>query len=245
MTQKDKEYIKNYIKVTVIICSIILDILILINIKDIKREFTAIFDEMKSSTKVEETVEETSKENVNESTTTEIKNIVDPVEEYRTYLSEKYKSVFEWQVYSGDFGEEQLYFLEEQCVRYEVPLELMLSIICTESGFRSDAKAKTSSASGYCQIIKSTAKWIYEDKLQWGDYDVNNHVEIMTTNWRLNMIISCRLMQVLYHNNGKSWENAVKRYYGSTSASENEIYLNKVNFNMNNLFNMEISELNK
>ena len=124
-------------------------------------------------------------------------------------------------------------------------MEIMLSIICTESGFRSYAKASTSSASGYCQIIKSTAKWIYEDKLQYGTYDADNHVSIMTSNWKLNIEISCRLMYSLYYNNGKTWENAVKRYYGSTSASENEKYLNKVNSNMNDLFNMEISELNK
>ena len=32
-------------------------------------------------------------------------------------LEEKYKSVFDWQIYSGDFGKEQLYYLNDQCVK--------------------------------------------------------------------------------------------------------------------------------
>jgi hypothetical protein len=156
-------------------------------------------------------------------------------------LEEIYKSVFDWQVYGGDFGIEQLYFLKDQCDKYDIPMEIMLSLICTESSFRSDAKAKTTSASGYCQIIKSTAEWIYEDKLRYGEYDVNNHVTIMTTNWKLNIEISCRLMHCLYHSNGKSWETAVK-YYFSKTDSGNITYLNTVNAHMNELFDMSVSD---
>jgi hypothetical protein len=182
-----------------------------------------------------------------ETTTTEttastiVEEIV--VKEKPMSLEEKYSTVFEWQSSSADFGVEQLHFLNEQCEKYEIPMELMLSLIATESSFKSDACAKTSSASGYCQIIKSTAKWIYEDKLNYGEYDVENHREIMTSNWRLNIEISCRLMYSLYHNNGKSWENAVKKYYGSTNPADNITYLNKVNHNMNDLFDIDISNL--
>lgn len=158
-------------------------------------------------------------------------------------LEEMYKSVFEWQTSSGDFEVEQLYFLKSQCDKYEIPMELMLSLICTESSFRSYAKAETSSASGYCQIIKSTAKWIYEDKLHYGEYDVENHREIMTSNWKLNIEISCRLISCLYYNNGQSWVNVIKKYYGSTNEADNITYLNKVNHNMNDLFNMSVSDL--
>jgi hypothetical protein len=158
-------------------------------------------------------------------------------------LEEMYDSVFKWQKYSGDFGVEQLYFLKDQCNKYNIPMEIMLSIICTESGFRSDAKAKTSSASGYCQIIRGTAEWIYEDKLHYGEYDVTNHREIMCTNWKLNIEISCRLVSCLYQNNGQSWENAIKKYYGSTNETDNIKYLNKVNNNMNDLFNIVVSDL--
>lgn len=158
-------------------------------------------------------------------------------------LVEKYRSVFAWQIYGGDFRKEQLFFLKEQCDKYGIPMELMLSLICTESSFRSDAKAETSTASGYCQIIKSTAEWIYEDKLHYGEYDVENHREIMTTNWKLNIEISCRLISCLYYNNAQSWTDAIKKYYGSTNDVDNIIYLNKVNHNMIDLFNITIYDL--
>jgi hypothetical protein len=181
-------------------------------------------------------------ENINNSTNHRIIiNDCEPIILENILLS-IYHSVFEWQKYSGDFKEEQLFFLYEQCKKYEIPMELMLSIICTESGFRSDAKAPTSSASGYCQILKSTAEWIYEEKLHYGSYDVNNHVEIMTTDWRLNIEISCRLMYSLYYNNGKSWETAVKYYYSKTDPN-NIKYLNTVNSKMIELFDIEISDL--
>ena len=165
----------------------------------------------------------------------------EPIEQPKS-LEEQYASVFAWQVYTGDFGVDQLYYLNEQCEKYDIPMEIMLSIICTESSFRSYVKASTSSASGYCQVIKGTAKWVYEDLLKYGTYDVDNHTEIMTTNWRLNMEISCRLMYCLYWNSNQSWESAVQKYYGGGTEA-NLIYLNKVNSNMMDLFNITIADI--
>lgn len=157
-------------------------------------------------------------------------------------LEMRYSSVFEWQVYTGDFGIEQLYFLKEQCDKYEIPIEIMLSMICTESSFRSTAKAPTSSAAGYCQIISSTAEWVYERLLNYGEYDVDNHVEIMTTDWKLNIEMSCRLMYCLYWNSDESWDIAIQKYYGG-SPEQNIAYLNSVNNNMQDLFNMTITDI--
>ena len=152
-------------------------------------------------------------------------------------LEEKYNSVFVWQKYCGDFGVEQLYFLNDQCTKYEIPMELMLALICTESSFRSDARASTTTASGYCQIVKGTAKWIYEDKLHYGTYDVENHELIMTTNWKLNIEIACRLMYCWYWNSDQSWDDAIRKYYGGTEEGCN-VYLNTINNNMVDLFGM-------
>ena len=157
-------------------------------------------------------------------------------------LEEQFASVFEWQIYGGDFGVEQLHYLNNQCQKYDIPMEIMLSLICTESSFRSDAQATTSSAAGYCQILKGTAEWIYEDKLHYGQYNTENHTEIMTTDWRLNIEISCRLLYNLYYNNG-TWENAIKRYYGGSDEA-NEKYLSKINKNMLDLFGMTIENFN-
>ena len=149
-------------------------------------------------------------------------------------LNTKYRSVFDWQKYCGDFESEQLYYLNDQCKKYDIPIEIMLALICTESGFQSDATSGVSSAAGYCQVIRSTAEWVYEDLLQYGQYNTTNHTKIMTTNWKLNIEIGCRLMYQLYRGYG-SWELAIQRYYGSDTES-NLVYLDKVNSNMYELF---------
>lgn len=179
------------------------------------------------------TVEETK---ADESDTTTIEIHTEPT------LEEKYISVFEWQIYTGDFGIDQLYYLKSQCDKYEIPMEIMLSIICTESSFRSTAKASTSSAAGYCQIIKGTAQWVYEDLLKYGEYDIDNHIETMTTNWKLNIELACRLMYCLYWNANQSWEVAIQNYHGG-STDANLTYLNRVNTNMKELFSMTISDI--
>lgn len=149
-------------------------------------------------------------------------------------LEEKYKPVFDIQTTFGDFGVEQIYFLNEQCEKYDIPMEIMLSIIYTESSFRSTAKSSTSTASGYCQIIKGTAEWIYEDLLKYGDYDIENHTKIMTTDWKLNIEMSCRYMYCLYWNADQSWDRAIQNYHNSKDTTF--AYLNTVNKNMNMLF---------
>ena len=161
---------------------------------------------------------------------------------FKIPLEEQYSTVFDWQIYTGDFGVEQLYFLKEQCDKYEIPMEIMLSIICTESSFRSTAKASTSSASGYCQIIAGTAEWVYEHLLKYGEYDIDNHQEIMTTNWKLNIEMGCRLMYCLYWNSSESWDIAIQKYHGG-SPENNIAHLNRVNNNMFDLFAITTSDI--
>ena len=157
-------------------------------------------------------------------------------------LEEKYAEVFNWQKkhYVGDFNIEQLNFLKEQCDVYDIPIEIMMSIICTESSFMSYSKAKTSTAAGYCSVILGTAKWVYEDLLKYGEYNYNadEHQYLMTTNWKLNIEIGCRFLYCNYWNSNQSWDRAIQKYYGSTNHSENVEYLNRVNKNMRELFDI-------
>lgn len=171
----------------------------------------------------------------NEETTLETE-IVTEVEES---LEERYAAVFAWQTSASDFGTEQLYFLKEQCDKYEIPMEIMLSIICTESSFRSYIVSKSNTgAAGYCQITTNAAEWVYESLLKYGKYDTNNHVNTMTTDWRLNIEMGCRIIYCWYWNSNESWESAVKRYYGSSTDE----YLNTVNNHMTELFGMTVAD---
>ena len=154
-------------------------------------------------------------------------------------LEDKYASVFAWQTSISDFGTEQLYFLKEQCDKYEIPMEIMLSIICNESSFRSYAVSDSDTgAAGYCQITTKAGEWVYESLLKYGEYDTENHVNIMTTDWRLNIEMGCRIIYCWYWNSNESWEGAVKRYYGRSD----DWYLNRINSCMNELFGMTVAD---
>ncbi len=182
-----------------------------------------------------------------ENTTTQNTNTQTP--ETTPSLSEqldvKYAAVYEWQKWydDQDFGSEQMLYLYECCQTYDIPMEFMLALIATESSFRSGAEASTSSATGYCQVTKGTAEWVYEDLLRRGTYDVDNHRELMK-NWKLNMDISTKLVSWLYNRWG-SYEMAAQRYYGSTSDSANAAYADRIDVRMTELFNMTIADIEK
>lgn len=154
-------------------------------------------------------------------------------------LEDKYDAIFDYQVYTGDFGVEQLYYLKDQCDKYNIPIEIMLSIICTESDFTSTAKNPDSSASGYCQVLRDSAEWLYEDILNYGIYNKYDHTFIMTTNWKLNIEMGCRFLNYLYEYYGNSWETAIKEYHGGDIAEEIE-YFNDVNESSIELFNTSV-----
>ena len=235
---------KRNIKIIIIAICVIFDILLMINIKDVITEFTKHFnvEETVEGAVIEETTESNGDETVGNEVTTDVTE--SEYSEYELQLIEKYNAVFEWQRYSGDFSYEQLFYLDNLCTNYDIPLELMLSIICTESGFRSYAKASSSTASGYCQILKMTAKDIYEKMLKYGTYDTENHRDIQCTNWQLNLEMGCRYIYWCNtYYGGDTWEAAVMKYHGSTNHESNEIYLNTVNQKMSELFGIEVADL--
>lgn len=160
-------------------------------------------------------------------------------------LEKAYSSIFDWMSDNKkcDFGIDQLYTLAGYCEKYEVPMELMLSIISVESGFVSTALSDYSTAAGYCQIIRGTAEGYYEDKLGYGDYDIYNHDYIMTTNWELNMELGCAIMKDNYDNNYGSWEHAIYAYHGSSDAGKNAEYFQHINTRLYELFGISVHEI--
>jgi hypothetical protein len=85
---------------------------------------------------------------------------------------------------------------------------LWFSLVELESGYNSKAKSKSSSASGWGQVIKGTAKWIYEDSLHLGTY---NH-STMGTDKRINATISINYLSDLVKEYGV--QKALIRYNG-------------------------------
>ena len=116
-----------------------------------------------------------------------------------------------------DFGLDELLFLYNTCKKYNVPIEIMLAIYEKESGFYSLAKNKTSTATGYGQLIDSTAKSIYENYLKLGYYDKSKHRELCVDK-KLNIQLSVRLMKYNIDSYKSNWK-AVERYYGHSDSS--------------------------
>ncbi|MGL5745041.1 MAG: lytic transglycosylase domain-containing protein [Cetobacterium sp.] len=71
-------------------------------------------------------------------------------------------------------SEEDISLIVENSKKYKIDPHLAIGIIWYESRFNTNAKSKTSSASGYGQFIKSTGAWVHKDLLKRKDtYDHN------------------------------------------------------------------------
>ena len=64
-----------------------------------------------------------------------------------------------------DFTAELFYILEVECAKYDLDPYVMIGIIMTESRGNARAKNPGSTATGMCQLLKGTAKSVYEGAL--------------------------------------------------------------------------------
>jgi hypothetical protein len=144
-------------------------------------------------------------------------------------LRTKYSAALEFSP-KQDFGLNELLFLSNTCKEYNVPIEIMLAIYEKESGFYSLAKNTTSTATGYGQLIDSTAKSIYENFLKLGTYDKSRHRELCVDK-QLNIKLSVRLMRYNIDSYGTYWK-AVEQYYGNANKSLCYEYASDINKRM-------------
>jgi hypothetical protein len=144
-------------------------------------------------------------------------------------LKSKYSAALEFSP-TQDFGLNELLFLYNTCNEYNVPIEVMLAIYEKESRFYSLAKNKTSTATGYGQLIDSTAKSIYENFLKLGTYDISKHRELCCDK-ELNIKLSVRLMRYNIDSCG-TIRKAVESYFGHSDMSLRYLYANDINKRM-------------
>lgn len=69
-----------------------------------------------------------------------------------------------------DITYEQIKFGEQEMVKRGLNPHLLYSVISIESKGVEKAKNSKSTATGYCQFLKGTARWVYEDLLKKGKY---------------------------------------------------------------------------
>lgn len=132
----------------------------------------------------------------------------------------------------ADFGLAELIYLNSVCEEYKVPIAMMLAIFEKESGFCSTAKNPSSTATGYGQLLNTTAQSVYEKFLGLGTYDIANH-RTVACDKKLNILMATRLIKYNIDTYGSYWK-AAERYYGSKSEANNYAYAKDIDKRMKN-----------
>lgn len=144
-----------------------------------------------------------------------------------TTLRNKYGYLFEYREThpNADFGINELMYLDDVCAEKGVPVPLMLALYEHESGFNSLAKNPSSTATGYGQLINTTARSMY-NRLSRGTYDISRH-RVLATDKYLNIDLSVELMSYNLKSYGGVRE-ALNAYYGHPDPNELARYSNDI-----------------
>lgn len=86
-------------------------------------------------------------------------------------LRKEYSYVFKYT--AGDMTVQDLRMIEERCASYGISPHLWLAVVEKESGYNSRAKNSSGTASGWGQLIKSTAEGLYKRIFRRNDYNHN------------------------------------------------------------------------
>lgn len=109
----------------------------------------------------------------NEELLTELERAKDELEIFysRKELLNKYEYVLMTGKNRTDVTYEQLQFGVDEMVKRDLNPHLLYGIIKLESNGNEKAKNPKSTATGYCQFLKGTGKWVYEKHLNKGKYN--------------------------------------------------------------------------
>lgn len=146
----------------------------------------------------------------------------------RQELFDKYQYAFFYGNERTDITYEQVKNLEELAKEKslsEDSVNLVLAIAMNESGGKEKIKNPSSSAAGYCGLIKSTARFAYEDLMgnPKGSYNFD-----LVYDGDLNLAMSLETLDYLYNYHGDNLTTAVISYRGKYVPS----YMNKLNNNL-------------
>ncbi len=146
---------------------------------------------------------------------------IDKYEEY-SHLEEISNSVH------GDLDEEKIKYIIDKSIQHELDPKIIFTLIFSESSFNSQNKSKNSneSASGYGAITRDAASFVIVN-LNKGQYDYSfeEHRQMMTSNWKLNIDITVQLFDHYYdlYDSDKIF-NAFSRYHGGSTENNRKYY---------------------
>lgn len=122
----------------------------------------------------------------------------------------------------NDINEHLLSVLEDTCALYGINPHLVLGVIMTESEGHANAKNRSSTASGFGQILKGTGKYVYEDLMGNGKGTYNHS---MAFDPETNIRMTATYLGNLVRQRG-SVQRALQNYRGKSNIAS---YVNKIN----------------
>lgn len=147
--------------------------------------------------------------------------------EQREELFDKYEyAIIDKYENRTDITYEQILTLEDLVKEYPInDTDLILSIIMTESRGIETAQNSESTAKGYGQLLNSTAKYAYNELLNYDEILCTNYSYDMALDGDLNIEMMVAYINYLYEYNGYSVEAAINSYRGCNDTS----YKSKIN----------------
>lgn len=124
----------------------------------------------------------------------------------------------------NDINEHTLQVLVDACNQYNVSPDLMLGIIMTESEGHANAKSKSSTATGFCQILRGTGRSIYEDLMR---NPKGSYSHDMAYNPDLNIVMGVVYVAHLKANYNGNTYKAIQCYRGKSNVSGYIANINK------------------
>lgn len=127
----------------------------------------------------------------------------------RRELYDKYSYVLSYNGQRTDMTYDQLKYGEDLMKSKNIDPNLLFGVVMTESKATEKAQNKCSSARGYCQVIESTAKSIYERYLHKGIYKHS-----MAFDGYTNMEIGAELIAINMEKYNGDTQKVIQRYRG-------------------------------
>lgn len=168
--------------------------------------FTGYSQNVSSISAIDDYVMETSQNEIVEG----VENLLTKYSAYTTFGGKK-----------TDFTAELFYLLEVECAKYDLDPYVMIGIIMTESRGNSKAKNPGSTATGMCQLLRGTAKSVYEGAL---GHPKGSYNHDMAYDPALNIRMGVAYLGGLKQQYGLY--RAIQKYRGKTDISG---YVNSIN----------------
>lgn len=165
------------------------------------------------------------------------KSMQETIDEYskREELYDKYEYILVSNNNRTDLSYEQVEFAEKEMLDRNINPHLLFGVVKLESNGKMKATNSKSTARGYCQFLKGTGKWVYEDMLKKGTY---NHD--LAFNGKINLEMGAEYLSYLMKKYNGNVMNTFLEYNGKELG---ERYYHIVNNTLKKYTNTNLTKI--